>query len=411
MTRPSLPAVLAVLLALTSTALTSTALAQPSVKLGVVTDMSGSLSAQSGPGSVVAAQMAIDDCLAAECKGMHIDLLSADHQNKPDIAVGIVGKWIDVDGVNAVTDIIQASVQLAVQNLMAQKNRIALFPGGTARLANEACAPATSVLWMWDTYGQAVGITRPLAKPGSKWFMIAADYAFGQQLVADATGLVQKAGGHVIGSVRHPFNFAGDFSPFLVQAQASGADVIALGSTGTDLINILKAAQEFGIGAPSSGNGGKQKLASFVLTVPDIAALGLASAQGVAVNEAFYWDLDDGTRAFAKRFMDRHHAAPSTIQAGVYSVTLHYLKSVAAAGTTDTAAVMAKMHELPIDDPTVHHATLRKDGRMVHDSYLFRVKSPAESKAPFDFYKLEATIPADQAFRPLAESACPALKQ
>ncbi len=209
----------------------------------------------------------------------------------------------------------------------------------------------------------------------------------------------------MIGSVRHPFGFAGDFSPFLVQAQASGADVIALGSTGTDLINILKAAQEFGIGA------GNQKLASFVLTVPDIAALGLASAQGVAVNEAFYWDLDDGTRGFAKRFMDRHHAAPSTIQAGVYSVTLHYLKSVAAAGTTDTQAVMAKMHELPIDDPTVRHATLRRDGRMVHDSFLFRVKTPAESKGAYDFYKLEATIPADQAFRPLAESACPALKQ
>lgn len=384
---------------------TTPALAEPAVKLGLITDMSGSLSAQSGAGSVAAAQLAIDDCLARECKGMQIELLSGDHQNKPDVAVGIVRKWIDVDKVDAVTDIIQAAVQLAIQGVMAEKGKIALFPGGTARLANEACAPATSVLWMWDTYGQAVGITRPLAKPGSKWFMIAADYAFGQQLVADATGLVQKAGGTVVGSVRHPFNFAGDFSPFLVQAQASGADVIALGSTGTDLINILKAAREFNIG------GGKQKLASFVLTVPDINALGLATAQGVTVNEAFYWDLDEGTRAFAKRFMDRRHAAPSTIQAGVYSVTLHYLKSVAAAGSTDTAAVMAKMHALPIDDPTVKHAMLRADGRMVHDSYLFRVKSPAESTGPFDFYTLAATIPAAEAFRPLSESACPALKQ
>ena len=391
---------LAAAIALTATA----ASAQPAVKLGLITDMNGPLSAQSGAGSIVAAQLAIEDCLAAACRGMKIDLVSADHQNKPDIAVGIVRKWIDVDHVDAVTDIIQASVQLAVQTVMAEKNRIALFPGGTARLANEACAPATSVLWMWDTYGQAVGITRPLAKPGSKWFMIAADYAFGQQLVADATALVQKAGGQVIGSVRHPFGFTGDYSPFLIQAQASGADVVALGSTGTDLINILKAAQEFGIGA------GSQKLASFVLTVPDIAALGLQAAQGVTVSEASYWDLDDGTRAFAKRFMARHRAAPSNIQAGVYSVTTHYLKSVAAAGTADTAAVMAKMHALPIDDPTVRNATLRKDGRMVHDSYLFRVKSPAESKGPYDFYHLEATIPADEAFRPLAESACPALK-
>ncbi len=199
--------------------------------------------------------------------------------------------------------------------------------------------------------------------------------------------------------------FGGDFSPFLLQAQSSGADVIALGSTGSDLINILKAAREFNIGAD-----GKQQLATFTLTVPDIAALGLPAAQGVLVNEAFYWDLDDGTRAFSRRFMDRHHAAPSVIQAGVYSVVLHYLKSVAAAGTTDTDAVMRKMHELPIDDPTVHHASLRPDGRMVHDSYLFRVKSPAESKGPYDFYNLVATIPAAEAFRPLSESACPALK-
>ena len=224
--------------------------AQLAVKLGVITDMSGSLSAQSGQGSVVAAQLAAEDCLAAECKGMHIDILSADHQNKPDVAVGIVRKWIDVDGRRTRSPTSsRPAVQLAIQGVMAEKNRIGLFPGGTARLANEACAPATSVLWMWDTYGQAVGIVRPLVKPGSKWFFIAADYAFGAQLVADGTGLVEKGGGKVIGSVKHPFNFAGDFSPFLLQAQASGADVIAIGSTGTDLVNILKQAHEFGIGA------------------------------------------------------------------------------------------------------------------------------------------------------------------
>lgn len=392
---------------LTMSAAFGAAAAPPSktVKIGVVTDMTGSLAAQSGRGSVIAAQMAVDDCLAKECAGMTIELLSADHQNKPDIAVNIVRKWIDVDGVDAVTDIIQAAVQLAIQNLMKEKNRIALFPGGTARLANEDCAPQTSVLWMWDTYGQAVGITRPLATPDSSWFFVAADYAFGNSLIADATGLVQKAGGRVVGSVRHPFNATGDFASYLLQAQNSGASVVAVGSTGGDLINMLKQAREFGLGK------GKQKIASFVLTLPDVAALGLDITQGVTVNEAFYWNMDAQAREFGKRFLARYEKAmPSTIQAGVYSVTLHYLKSVAAAGTTDTAAVMKKMHELPISDAAIRNGTLRPDGRMVHDSYLFRVKSPAESKEPFDFYDLQATIPAKDAFRPLQESSCPALK-
>lgn len=375
------------------------------VKIGVITDMSGSLSAQSGRGSVIAAQMAVDDCLAKECAGMKIEILSADHQNKPDIAVNIVRKWIDVDGVDAVTDIIQAGVQLAIQNLMKEKNRIALFPGGTDRLANDDCAPQTSVLWMWDTYGQAVGITRPLATPNSSWYFIAADYAFGNSLIAAASGMVEKAGGKVVGSVRHPFNANGDFASYLLQAQSSGASVVAIGSTGGDLINILKQAREFGMGTD------KQKLASFVLTLPDIAALGLQVTQGITVNEAFYWNLDAQTRDFGERFYARYKKAmPSTIQAGVYSVTLHYLKSVAAAGTTDTAAVMKTMHELPISDATIRNGALRPDGRMAHDSYLFRVKSPAESKEPFDFYDLQATIPAKDAFRPLEESSCPALK-
>lgn len=387
-------------------AATAAQAAAPSVKLGVITDMSGSLSAQSGQGSVIAAQMAVEDCLAKECAGMRIEVLSADHQNKPDIAVGIVRKWIDVDHVDAVTDIIQAAVQLAVQNLMKETNHIALFPGGTARLANEDCAPQTSVLWMWDTYGQAIGITRPLAKPGSSWFFLAADYAFGASLIADASGLVERGGGRIVGSVRHPFNLAGDFAPFLLQAQSSGANVVAVGSTGADLINVLKQAHEFGMGQ------GEQKLASFVLTVPDIASLGLEATQGVTVNEAFYWNLDAQTRAFGRRFYARYgKGMPSTIQAGVYSVTLHYLKSVAAAGTAETASVMKKMHELPVSDATIRNGTLRPDGRMVHDTYLIRVKSPAESQEPFDFYDLEATIPAKDAFRPLQESACPALKK
>jgi branched-chain amino acid transport system substrate-binding protein len=376
------------------------------VRIGVITDMSGSLSAQTGTGSTLAANMAAEDCLAAECAGMTIEILSADHQNKPDVAVAIVRDWFDNKGVNAVADIIQASVQIAVQHETAAHNKIALFPGGTARLTNEDCAPATSVVWMWDTYGQAVGITKPIAKPGSKWFFIVADYVFGQSLQADATALVKAAGGEVLGAVRHPFNNPSDFSSYLLQAQNSGADIIALGNTGTDLVNTIKQAREFGI-----GQDGKQRLASFVLTLPDVKALGLEVAQGVLVNEAFYWNLDAGTRAWSERFAQRNGGRmPSVIQAGDYSVIRAYLKAVAAAKTTDTAPVMQKLHELPIDDPLVHHATLRPDGRMVHDSYLFRVKTPAESKEPYDFYERIATIPAAEAFRPLSQSLCPAFR-
>ena len=377
------------------------------VRIGVITDMNGSLSAQTGTGSVVATQMAAEDCLAAECAGMNIEILSADHQNKPDVAVSIVKDWFDNKGVDAVNDIIQASVQIAVQHETAAHNKIALFPGGTARLTNEDCAPKTSVVWMWDTYGQAVGITKPIVKPGSKWFFIVADYVFGQSLQADASALVKAGGGEVVGAVRHPFNNPSDFSSYLLQAQASGADIIALGNTGTDLVSTIKQAREFGIGAD-----GKQRLASFVLTLPDVKALGLQAAQGVLVNEAFYWNLDDGTRAWSKRFAARNNdRMPSVIQAGDYSVTRFYLHAVAAAKTTDTAAVMKVMHETPIDDPLVHNASLRPDGRMVHDSYLFRVKRPAESAGPYDFYDLVATIPAAEAFRPLAQSLCPAMKK
>ena len=382
------------------------ATAAQSVKLGVITDMSGSLSAMSGQGSVVTAQLAVEDCLAHECKGMTIEILTADHLNKPDLAVAIVRKWIDVDGVNAVTDMIQAGVQVALKHVLAEKNHMALFPGGTARLANEDCAPATSVVWMWDTYGQAIGVAKPLTKPGSKWFFITADYVFGIGLQSEATGIINAGGGTVIGGVRHPFNFPGDFSPFLLQGQASGADVIALGNTGTDLITTLKQAREFGI-----GRSGSQKLVSFVLTLPDVAALSLETAQGVTVAESFYWNFDPETRAWSQRFFARYQKAmPSTIQAGVYSVTLHYLRAVAAARTTETAAVMRQMHTLPVGDATIHSGTLRADGRMVHDTYLFRVKSPAESKEPFDFYERIATIPAAEAFRPLSESVCKAIK-
>ena len=402
MMRAAIPLLLAATFAVAPPA---TAQTKPAVKIGVVTDMSGPLSAMTGPGSLLAAQMAVEECLAKACAGMQIEILSADHQNKADVAAAIVRKWIDVDKVDAVTDIIQAAVQLAIQGVAKEKNIIALFPSGTARLVNEDCAPATGVVWMWDTYGQAVGITKPLVKPGSKWFTIVANYAFGTSLEADTTELVKAGGGTVVGSIRHPFNFGGDFSPFLLQAQSSGADVIAIGSTGSDLVNILKQAKEFGL------DKGKQTVASLVLTLPDVAALGLDTAQGVVVNESFYWDFDDGTRSFGRRFLARHKAMPSSNQAGVYSLVTHYLKAVLAAGTTETAAVMRKMHELPIQDEIVRNASLRPDGRMQHDTYLFRVKKPSESREPFDFYSLQSTIPAAGAFRPLSESACPALKK
>ena len=375
------------------------------VRIGVITDMNGGLSAQSGSGAVLAVQMAAEDCLAAECAGMAIEVLSADHQNKADIAVGIVRDWFDNKGVDAVADIIQATVQIAVQHEAAAHGKVALFSGGTARLTSEDCAPATSVMWMWDTYGQAVGITRPLAKRGSTWFFVTADYVFGHSLQADATALLERASASVVGSVSHPFNYAGDFSSFLVKAQSSGADVVALGNTGADLITSIKQAREFGIGE------GRQTLASFVLTVPDIVALGLDTAQGVLVSEAFYWDLDDTTRAWSRRFAARNGGRmPSTVQAGDYSAVRAYLRAVAAAGSTDTAAVIAKLHELPVDDLLTRHGTLRPDGRMVHDTYLFRVKSPAESTGPYDVYNLVATIPAAEAFRPLAEGRCKALR-
>ena len=404
--RPILTATLCIGLAAAAHAQTKPAdpIGHP-VRFGIMTDMSGPLAALAGPGAVLAGEMAAEDCLAAECAGMTIEVISADHQNKPDIAVGIFRDWVDNKGVTAVGDIIQASVQIAIQHEAAAKNKIALFSGGTSRLTNEDCAPATSVMWMWDTYGQAIGITKPLAKPGSKWFTIVADYAFGVSLEQDSAKLIKAAGGEVVGAIRHPFGFTGDFSSFLLQAQGSPANIIAIGSSGSDLVTMLKQAREFGIGASK-----KQALASFVLTTADVSALGLETTQGVLTNEAFYWNLDDATRAFSRRFAARNKGRmPTTIQAGDYAVARAYFAAVAAAKTTDTAPVIAKLHELPVSGPLIKNGSIRPDGRVVHDTYLFRVKKPSESREPYDFYDLVATIPAAEAFRPLADTACPAL--
>jgi branched-chain amino acid transport system substrate-binding protein len=377
----------------------------PKVKIGVLTDLSGPYSTFAGEGSVVATQIAVDDCLKAECKGMSIEVISADHQNKADIGTAIARRWIDNEGVTAIGDIVNASVQLAVQGLVREKNSVALFPGGTARLTNEDCAPENSVQWMWDTYSQVAGVVKPLAKPGSKWFFVTADYAFGQALQKDGTAFIEAQGGKVVGSVRHPFPTA-DFASFLLQAQGSGANYVALANAGTDATNSVKQATEFGLDKAG------QSVVALFLTLPDVKGLGLSGAAGTTLTEGFYWDFDEGTRTWSKRFAERYKKGmPSISHAGAYSVTLHYLRAIAAAHTTEAKAVIKKMHELPIRDDIVRNASLRPDGRMVHDTYLFKVKTPTESKGEWDLYKTLQIIPGEQAFRPLSESACPAIKK
>lgn len=376
------------------------ALAQPRVKLGVLTDLSGVYSDATGTGSVDAVRMAAEDCLAAECRGMAIDVVSADHQNKPDVALAIARNWIDNEHVDALIDMSNAAIQLAMAPFVRDKDRVALFAGGTARLSGDACEPGHIVQWMWDTYAQVNGIARRLTRPGTKWYLVTADYAFGHQFEADAKTIVGAAGGEVIGSARHPFP-SSDLSAYILQAQASGADVVALANAGGDTVNAIKTAREFGLGAD-----GKQRLVALYLSVLDVKGLGLDAAGGTLLSEGFYWDIDDGTRRFSRRFLERHGAMPSQIQAGLYSATLHYLKAVAAEGTTEPARVIRRMHALPIADDVVRHAALRPDGRMVHDWYVFQVKRPAESRAAWDLYTLVDTMPGDEAFRPLAAGGC-----
>ncbi|MGE7468850.1 ABC transporter substrate-binding protein [Bosea sp. NPDC003192] len=374
------------------------------VKIGVLTDMSGVYSDITGKGSITAARMAVEDCLKAECAGMKIEVVSADHQNKADVGSAITREWIDRQGVDVLADMSNASLQLAIPPLLKDKNRVGLFPGGTARLTGDACQPDHVVQWMWDTYVQVAGIANHLTKPGTKWYLVTADYALGHQLEADAKTLVTAKGGSYVGSIRHAFP-AVDLSSQLLTAQGSGADLIALANAGGDTVAGIKTARDFGIGQD------KQKLVAFFLTAMDVKSVGLASAQGTILTEGFYWNIDERTRAFSERFKAAHGAVPSAIQAGVYSSVRHYLKAVAAAKSDEAKTVIAKMRELPIEDEVVRNAKLREDGRMVHDFYVFQVKKPAESKGEWDLYDLVATIPGDQAFRPLAQSACPAIKK
>jgi branched-chain amino acid transport system substrate-binding protein len=384
------------------------ALAQDkTIKIGVLTDNSGLFADLGGPGSTVAAQMAVEDSgLAA--KGWKIDVLSGDHQNKPDIGTNIARQWIDVEKVDVLVDVLNSSVALAVNNVVKEKNSIMINAGAASSdLTNAQCTPNT-IHWVYDTYMLGNSTGQALVKAGADtWFFLTADYAFGHALERDTTTAVTKSGGKVIGRVKHPLNNA-DFSSFLLQAQASKAKIIGMSNAGGDTHNTIKQAAEFGIVA------GGQKLAGLLIEVTDVHSLGLKVAQGLNFTETFYWDLNDGTRAFSKRYSERmkNKAMPTMQQAGVYSGLVHYFKALEAMGGNphDGAKVVAKMKEMPTDDPLFGKGTIRVDGRKLHPAYLFEVKKPEESKGPWDYYKLIATTPADQAFRPLSESVCPLVK-
>ena len=373
------------------------------VKIGALSDQSGLYSDLGGPGSTLATQMAIEDSGLAG-KGWKIDVISGDHQNKPDIGTSIARQWFDVDKVDIIVDVPNSGVALAVNNVVKEKNGVYINSGAaTSDLTNAQCSPNT-VHWTYDTYMLAHTTGQALVKAGgTSWFFLTADYAFGAALERDTTAVVTANGGKVIGGVKHPLNTS-DFSSFLLQAQSSGAKVIGLANAGGDTTNSIKQAAEFGIVA------GGQNLAGIVMFISDIHSLGLKLAQGLIITEAYYWDLNDRTRAFGKKFFDKMKRMPTMNQAATYSATLHYLNAVKAAGIRDTKPVLAKMRETPVRDAFTDNGVLREDGRMVHSMFLFEVKKPEESKGPWDYYKVLAEVPGDQAFRPLKDGNCPYVK-
>ncbi|SMH35732.1 ABC transporter substrate-binding protein [Azospirillum agricola] len=395
-------AILSAALLLATAAPASAQIAGNKVKLGVLTDMSGFAADSTGMGSVVAAQLAAED-FAKELPGVTIEVVLGDHQNKPDLGSSIARQWLDQENVNAILDVPFSSVALAVNEVTRNSKAMFIASGpGTTELTGPKCS-ANTVQWTYDTYALANGTARAVVGEGGKsWFFLTADYAFGHALEKDASGVVASAGGTVVGSVRHPPN-APDFSSFLLQAQASKAQIIGLANAVGDTINSVKQSVEFGVTA-----GGQQKLAALLMQLTDVNAVGLQSAQGLYLTEAFYWDLNDGTRAFADRFAAKMKGRrPTGNQAGVYSGALHYLKAVKAAGTTDAAKVAGAMRELPIDDVLFGKGNVRVDGRAVHDMHFFQVKKPSESKADWDYYTHVKTIPAAEAFRPLDQGNCP----
>jgi branched-chain amino acid transport system substrate-binding protein len=378
------------------------------VKIGALSDQSGLYADLGGPGSTLAAQMAVEDS-GLQAKGWKIDIISGDHQNKPDIGTTIARQWFDVDKVDVIVDVPNSGVALAVNNVIKEKNGVYINSGAaTSDLTNAQCSPNT-VHWTYDTYMLAHTTGQALVKAGGDtWFFLTADYAFGAALERDTTAVVVANGGKVVGGVKHPLNTS-DFSSFLLQAQSSKAKIIGLANAGGDTTNSIKQAAEFGIVK------GGQKLAALLLFITDVKAIGLETAQGLNFTETFYWDMNDQTRAFSKKFAARmkNGAPPTMVQAGVYSGLLHYFKALEALGGNphDGVKVVEKMKSMPTDDQLFGKGEIQPNGRTIHSAYLFEVKKPSESKAPWDFYKLVGTVPGDQAFTPLSESKCALLKK
>ena len=398
-----LSGVFASVLAVAATA--AFAQSKPPLKLGGILDMSGLYADITGPGSEMAAKMAAED-FGGEVLGRKIEIVAADHLNKADLAASIARDMLDNQGVEMIFDVAASATALAAGEIAKARNKIVMFNGpASIRLSNEACGPYT-VHYAYDTFAQANVTGLATVKAGfDTWFFLTADYAFGHDLEKDTTNVVLKSGGKVLGGVRHPLNTS-DFSSFLLQAQSSKAKVVGLANAGGDTINAIKQAAEFGL-----TKSGGQKLSPLLVFITDIDSVGLDTAQGMLLAEAFYWDLNDNTRAFSKRFMERVKRVPTSAQAGVYSSVTHYLKAVKAAGTTDAAAVIKVMKDTPINDMFAKNGRIREDGRMVHEMYLFEVKKPSESKARWDAYKLLGTVPGNEAFQSLELSRCPLVKK
>lgn len=395
---------LAVTLAAAGMASASAQVSNDVVKIGILTDLSGLYSDLSGQGSIIAAKMAVED-FGKTVLGKPIEIVSADSLNKADVAASKAREWIDQQNVDVLMDLVPTNVALAVMEVAQQKNKLAIVVGSaSSTITNEKCN-ANSMHWMYDTYSSSVGTGKALVKRGAdSWFFLTADYAFGKSLEKDVSDVVTASGGKVLGSVKHPLN-ASDFSSFLLQAQTSKAKVIGLANAGGDTVNAVKQAGEFGIAAKG------QMVAPLLMFISDVHAIGLNYAQGMYLTEGFYWDQNDQTRAWSKRFFAQHKRMPGMAHAGMYSAVMHYLKAIKAAGTDETAAVNKKMRELPVSDVAIPKGKIREDGRLVHDMLLLQVKKPSESKAPFDYYKVISTVPGEEAFRPLAQSGCPLVKK
>jgi branched-chain amino acid transport system substrate-binding protein len=384
--------------------LTAPAIAQDGpVKLGVLTDMSSLYADNGGQGSVVAAQMAVDD-FGGQVLGRPIQIVAGDHQNKADVGGTIARRWIENENVEVILDVPNSAVALAVQGITRDKKKLFLATGAaTSRLTGDECSP-TGIHWTYDTYALSQGTTKAMSRLGANsWYFISVDYSLGAQLEADSRKVIDAMGGKVVGAVKHPINTP-DFSSFLLQAQSSKADVIALADSGGDFINAVKQAGEFGVTQ-------RQKLVGLLVFIADIHSLGLQSAQGLMLSSAFYWDLNEDTRAWSTRFIAKTQKVPTMIHAGTYGAVMHYLKAVQSAGTLDRPSVAATMRAMPVNDFMTKNGRIRDDGRLVRDMYLFRVKAPEQSKYKFDYYELLATIPGEEAFRPMEQGGCPFLKK